>query len=828
MKKISRLLLLLALVGTLLVWGMMSASAEELKYTDGYYTYTLTDDKATIVGVSTDISGDITIPETLGGYEVVALSTSFFQGCRDINSITIKSNITHIDFVAFSDCTVTKFIVENDNEYFSTDENGVLFNKDKTKLLSHPCGRAEAYTIPDSVVTISAFAFNDYNYESLVIPENVTSIGNFAFSGSTVKSLTIGKNVETIGFDAFQSCKVTDFTVDADNKHFSSDSVGVLYNKDKTVLIDYFSKETSYNIPYGVTTIRGFGYAGIENVTIPDSVETISNGAFEHSRISKIEIPDSVTSIGISAFWGCIHLEDISLPDNGILIDYSAFGNTPVYKDENNWVDGALYIDNYLVDTKESLSGTYTVKDGAVAIAGQAFKSDTLTDITLPDSVKVIHAHAFSSCTNLKSVNIPNITYDIALLDLPYGLETLYLGDGVKEISDSAFYHRENLKNVYIGNGTTKIGENAFDNCFNLTTVVIGNGVTTIEPWAFANCYELTNLTIGNSVKSMGSNCFEGCKKLTDIVIPESVKYIGIFAFSDTGLTSFNVPDTVETINGGAFVRCPNLTSLTIPDSVKIEGDIMLYDCTSLTEFVIPTGTTAIAEYAFGSCSNLKSITIPDTVTTIGPVAFGHCKSLTNIDIPDSVTSIKISAFRECTSLTSIIIPQSVTSIGLNILDSCNFDVIHYAGSVEQWAAVEYNDWDDVHFIPSTGTINCATPGFNTAATCDICAEWANIHADKNKCVFSKYNSDNNATCTKDGTKTAHCDNGCGKTRTIADANTMKPHNIGSDGHCSDCDFVCNCNCHRGGIQGFFSKIAQFFWKLFKTNKVCACRNTHY
>ena len=275
----------------------------------------------------------------------------------------------------------------------------------------------------------------------------------------------------------------------------------------------------------------------------------------------------------------------------------------------------------------------------------------------------------------------------------------------VTSIGERAFSQCSSLSSITIPNSVTSIGNSAFSQCSSLTSITIPNSVTSIGNSAFSQCSSLTSITIPNSVTSIGNYAFSGCSSLTSITIPENVTSIGNFAFSDcSSLTSITVPENVTSIGNYAFSRCSSLTSITIPNSVTSIGDQAFDNCSSLTSVTIPNSVESIGWRAFQSCISLISITIPNSVTTIGTYAFDGCSALTsmivengntiydsrencnaiietatntllsgcqNTIIPNSVTSIESYAFSRCSSLTSIIIPNSVTSIVNNPFEGC-------------------------------------------------------------------------------------------------------------------------------------------------------------
>ena len=395
------------------------------------------------------------------------------------------------------------------------------------------------------------------------------------------------------------------------------------------------------------------------------------------------------------------------------------------------------------------------------AIGERAFYNcDSLTSVTIPDSVTTIGEWAFYGCSGLTSVTIPDsvtsigssaFSYCSSLTEIVVDEENeaycsidgnLYTKDGktlvqyaigkpqtsftipdsVTSIGSYAFCDCSSLTSVTIGNGVTSIGSYAFAGCSGLTSVTIGDSVTTIGEWAFCYCPSLTSVTIGDSVTTIGRYAFLKCSSLTSVTIGDSVTTIENNAFSAcTSLTSVTIPDSVTTIGDSAFSACYSLTEIVVDEEneayCSIDGNLYTKDGKTLvqyaigkpqTSFTIPDSVTGIGDYAFCDCSSLTSVTIPDSVTSIGYYAFSDCTRLTSVTIPDSVTTIGDDAFYHCTSLTSVTIGDSVTTIGERAFYCCwsltNVTIPDSVTSIG-YGAFEYCDSLTSVTIPDSVTI---------------------------------------------------------------------------------------------------------------------------
>ncbi len=540
--------------------------------------------------------------------------------------------------------------------------------------------------IEEGVTEVGDFSF--YGLTSITkisFPDSMLRIGNYAFyyCGS-FESVTIPENVEEIGANSFGMTAVSELNFNAKSCYsptyewFFMMDCGCCY--DSRFIDGIGWAVDSLNIGKNVEIICGyaFRFCSLKSVVIPDSVTSIGGYAFSDcDSLTSITIPDSVTSIGSYVFAYCDSLTSITIPDSVTSIGDDAFYNTAYYNNSNNWENDVLYIGKHLIKAKTSISGTYSVKQGTLTIAINAFYNcDSITSVTIGNSVTSIGNYAFRGCSSLTSVTIGNGVTSIgyyAFYNTAYYNNSSNWENGVLYIGKHLIDAKETISGAYtIKQGTLTIAGRTFSGCDSLTSITIPDSVTSIGNYAFEYCSSLTSITIPASVTSIGDDAFRGCPSLESITVGMNNKTY----HSDSNCL-------IETATKTLVLGCKNSVIPTDGNVTSI-GSYAFYGCSSLTSITIPNSVTSIGNYAFRGCSSLTSVTIGNSVTSIGSSAFYNCKSLTSVTIPDSVTSIGGYAFEECTSLTSITIPDSVTSIGSYAFYNCDaLTYVYYGGTLE-------------------------------------------------------------------------------------------------------------------------------------------------
>lgn len=401
---------------------------------------------------------------------------------------------------------------------------------------------------------------------------------------------------------------------------------------------------TSVTIPNSVTTIGedAFMYTNLISVTIPNSVSIIDDGAFcGCDSLRAFTIPESVTSIGDLAFGFCENLISIEIPGNVKNIGYQAF----------SCCTGLTSI---------------VIHDGVQYISYEVFHGcSNLTSIFIPASVKGIGYSAFGDCPKIKSIIVDskNPVYDsrencnaIILTEynmLIQGCGNSFIPDGVKSLNFGAFSGCTDLTSITIPQSVIEIDDWVFAGS-GLTSITIPNSVKGIGVYAFAYCSDLTSITLPNKIKEIKSHMFEDSSSLLSITIPEGVTYIGEQSFKKcSSLASIDIPASVTSIWSEAFDGCSSLTSIDIPSSVTSIDRGAFRDCSSLSYIKIPDGITAIEDDTFADCSSLKSIVFPKSLTEING-AFGYyttglisifCKS----NIPPIMCDYTPEIWKSCT-----------------------------------------------------------------------------------------------------------------------------------------------------------------------------------
>lgn len=401
-------------------------------------------------------------------------------------------------------------------------------------------------------------------------------------------------------------------------------------------------------------------YHGMTEVILPESLESIGLFAFQNCQnLKKIIFPENLSSIGQNAFVACQSLTSVYIPKNIRRIGSSPFlacsslTEIEVDKDHPYYFsqDGVLferfeeeiYLMAYPIGKTES---SYSIPEEVVYIELNAFgRSQNLTGIYIPASVKVIEPGAFSYCENLLSFTMDEHNSNYLVIDgiiFSRDGETLVVYPSGKAIRDYA-----------IREGTSTIAEYAFSGAQKLWKVTIPLSVENIDMLAFLSCENLQSITFLNyEPPSMSPESFWGCNELTvrapSSSLAEYWRIVDVFP-EDSQIVSLDTPEEPFWITIGTPGQA--ITQEEIKNALHRAG-VDIYEETY--RVAIRYGVTGIEGSAFCDTPGLIDIKIPKTVTSIGDNAFTWGHSLVKIDIPASVISIGKGAFCGTETLTLI------------------------------------------------------------------------------------------------------------------------------------------------------------------------------
>ncbi len=649
-------------------WGSGSLSTQDCYYTSTennpiwyntpqtattlysiFLTPNCTDGTQDTIGTNTDI---------IISHNVTLIPNQAFLNNTTITNVLIPNSVTSIEPASFGGCSELKSIVVG--------ESNCIIEKE-TNTLIQGCNNS---IIPDGVASIGDAAFGlCSSLTNINIPDSVTSIGLEAFVLCTsLTTVTIGENSQltTIRNSAFGLCtslrniRIPNSVTSIKPASFAgcSELKSIVVGENNPVCNCIIEKETN-------TLIQG-----CNNSIIPDGVASIGDAAFAYLSLTSITIPNSVTSIEQEAFENCISLTTVIIEENSQLtsIDTWAF-------------DGCSSLTSIIIPEGVTSMG-FDVFDACsnLTIYCEATSQPSGWDIRWnPDPCPVywggqwiyVDGKPVASNVSLNFVNNDGSEINSSTIQIVYNEDaTQFRIEGIVSNNDT-YTSGEILNNqdqefyFFSTNQNWGSGSLSTQDCYYTSTE--NNPIWYNTPQTATTLYSIfltLNCTDGTQ-DTIGTN--------TDIIISHNVTLIPDQAFvNNTTITSILIPNGVTSIGEYAFNGCSGLESIKIGANnsayyssgdclIERETNVLIRGCNNS---IIPNGVMSIGDSAFAGCSTLTSITIPEGVTSIGLGAFAGCTSLNNIKISDTITNIGVTAFGLCSSLTSIIIPDTVTIIG--------------------------------------------------------------------------------------------------------------------------------------------------------------------
>ncbi len=419
------------------------------------WQYSVSNGTVTLTGHSDDLSGEVVIPETIGGKAVTGLGGYLFQDMTEITAVKIPESVTSFGHGIFWGCTALESV---------NIPNGVTVINSST---FNDCSSLKTVELPENLTSISWSAFSGCSaLETINIPSGITKIENSTFSGcSSLKSIELSENLISIGTWAFYGC----------------------------------DELKSIELPSGLTSLGTYAFSNcsaLEAIKIPNGVTKIEDHTFSScSSLKSVELPSGLTSIGIGVFYQCSALENIDIPD--------AVTSVGMYAFENCTSLTGIDIPNSVIKIEDSLF------DGC----------SNLKSVELPTNLISIGIHAFSGCSSLESLNLPSGVTSIGNYAFwnCTSLESINIPSGLTIIEDSTFNGCSSLKSIELPAGLTSIGAWAFSNCTALRSISIPDAVTQIGERAFSGCATMNSVTLPASLTSIGNSTFRYNDSLANV-----------------------------------------------------------------------------------------------------------------------------------------------------------------------------------------------------------------------------------------------------------------------------------------------------------------------
>lgn len=285
--------------------------------------------------------------------------------------------------------------------------------------------------------------------------------------------------------------------------------------------------------------------AGLETIVLPEGVRRIEEAAFwALPGLLEVDLPSSLEYIGDGAFSHCQKLKHVHFPEGLKYLGNRSFEFSGLTSAELPAVE--RYVP-YAVFFGSTNLEECTVQEGC-RIVGEAMFCfcEKLTRVELPETLEIIDKGAFRECSALKTVELPN---------------------GLKRIEAYAFAE-SGLERIVIPKSVQTVGAKAFHTCRDLKEVIFLGEDTKIEPYAFVDCENLS--TVSGTLKRIPDGCFSGCYSLKKFDWGNKLRTIGAYAFTQSGLTSAMLPDSVHRIEKGAFIKS-DLHEVRVPARAVVE-----------------------------------------------------------------------------------------------------------------------------------------------------------------------------------------------------------------------------------------------------------------
>ena len=535
--------------------------------------------------------------------EMISLSNYVFSGFSNLTSIEIPAKVTSVTGHAFDDCySLAEINVSSENEAYIS-ENGIVYNKDKTKLVIYPLGKKEkSFTVPDGVNSIYPGAFNANN---------------------TLTEINLPATFSEISYNPFSGCHLLSAinVADGNEKYLSED--GIMYNAAKTKLYVYPSAKTNavFFLP---ETVFSFDYYAMSNVRCLETIVFASNinssdtmallAPFRSCKsLTEAIFLDSVMQIPKNLLKSCDTLETVTVLNVNCNIDEKI-------------VNKNITVRGYKNSTAETFSEYTGTLPGGIDTANHTF--EPIVDhgwcgeelFWIYDENNTLSVEGRGEMENFSGYS------SVPWAEYRNEITAVSLSEELTNISGFAFYGCSALESISMPLTVTSIGSFSFMDCSSLREIEMPLYLERLGSGCFNGCSSLEGIELPVDVNTIESNAFLRCTSLKSIAVDESNSYYSsadgvLYNKEGTELicypagksdTAFTLPDTVLDITPSAFAYCDSIERINISYNSPLEtiGAMAFYGCEKLNYFFIPANVSSITRGAFDMCTSLEKIDV--------------------------------------------------------------------------------------------------------------------------------------------------------------------------------------------------------------------------
>ena len=638
-----------------------------------------------------------------------SLGSSSFKNCWSLEEIVFPVALTSIPDYCFSECTslIDVWFGDELTEIGAGSFSGckslesVFLPASTIKINKNAfenCSAVDDIYLPDSITLIGDHAFaNCTSLESVILPNGLTEIGNAFFGCTALKEVKLSKSLQSINGEAFFGCtSLSCLSIPDGVKYINSSAfsgctglraVQLPASLEKISQYAFFSCDNIDTIYFtgqeaDLNEISFGGYNGSLNSADVHCNTDHTFGFKNHYNDSSDKIKE----------WSCGNDATAALMSNGTLYIYGS-GDMYNYTEASStgtplWSEYADSISSIVIESGIETIGecafaklnnlqSVSLGDTVKKINKRAFFESSLTEIAFPCSLTEIGEEAFAFCKKLDFIDFEYGVQKIdrAAFQLCTSLTILELPDSVTEIGYSAFVGCSSLNKVSLSSNITEVKNGVFQNCRNLKSIVIPKGVTSIGRWAFTQT-GLTSIEIPISVTKIYSDAFSEAYSLEDVYYPSKEVYWNNIDFSDGNDCLLNTQKHFEmTIWDSLFGHYSETNSPLYSGKIGWYAEWAIYDSGTLyiygeaemPDFIPESKPAPWLEHS----DIITNVVIESLITKIGRNAFYGLDNVDNISIGSGVTTLSVSTFENCTSLETVEIPKQITIIPARAFAGC-------------------------------------------------------------------------------------------------------------------------------------------------------------